>query len=362
MVLKEKRFVPQTDRRLVAGDAAEKQMAFYLKREFGGAKDIWIINDLRIGHAGEFAQIDHLLVSQWGLFIVESKSVTGSVHINAHGEWAREYAGRREGMPSPVLQAEAQGRLLKQLLAANVGRLLDKLAGLQKGFGYCPVTVYAAVSDSGIIHRGVDLPQVMKADAVTPAIKAWLKKCSVVKGLFSVSLKLKPGEWIMSKREAGAVAEFLLQSHVPVRAEAVAGDETRSGAGPIRRLQQAIAEGHDCVECGQHKLQRRSIARGDGSRRAFLACEGYPASCKAIYPLPAMEVSVGVALSSLPVPEASPGPCGVLAGPHRAGDACPWCKEGKLVERKGKSLFLGCSNYGSRLRCRFRDYGYKPRP
>lgn len=90
-------------------------------------------------------------------------------------------------MPSPVLRAEAQGRLLKQLLAANADRLLGRIAGLQKGFGYCPVTVYAAVSGSGIIHRGVDLPQVMKVDAVAPAIKAWLKKCSVIKGLFPVA-------------------------------------------------------------------------------------------------------------------------------------------------------------------------------
>lgn len=75
MILKEKQFAPQADRRLAAGDAAEKQMAFYLRREFGNDKDVWVINDLRVCHKGEFAQMDHLLVSQWGLFVIESKTL-----------------------------------------------------------------------------------------------------------------------------------------------------------------------------------------------------------------------------------------------------------------------------------------------
>lgn len=359
MILREKTFTPQADRRLAAGDAAEKQMAFYLKREFGSAKDIWVINDLRIGHAGDFAQIDHLLVSPWGLFIVESKSVTGSVHINAHGEWAREYAGKKQGMPSPVLQAEAQGRLLKQLLAANVDRLLGRIAGLQKGFGYCPVMVYAAVSDNGIIHRGVDLPRVMKADAVAPAIKAWLKKCSVIKGLFSLSLELKPGEWMMSRREAGAVAEFLLQRHTPLCAVSAGVAEKRADVDLVDFTPQAIEEGHICRECGRHRLLRRSVTRGDGSRREFLACEGYPQSCQAIYPLPALGPSADLVRPSPPAPAVEPAPKPRPIGAYKAGDACPWCKEGKLVERKGRSIFLGCSNYGSQMRCRFRDYSYR---
>jgi ssDNA-binding Zn-finger/Zn-ribbon topoisomerase 1 len=355
MILKEKQFITHTDRRLAAGDAAEKQMAFYLKREFGTAKDIWVINDLRIGHDGEFAQIDHLLVSQWGLFIIESKSVTGSVHINAHGEWAREYDGKLEGMPSPVLQAEAQGRVLKHILAANTSELLGTIAGLQKGFGYCPVMVYAAISDSGIIHRGVDLPHVMKADAVTPAIKNWLKKCSFVKGMFSLTLEIKPGEWKMAKSEAEAIAKFLLSNHAPLRPPVTTIDKKRSEADCIPMQGQAIQEGQTCPECGQHRLVRKSITRGASSKRDFIACEGYPKSCKAIYPLPASNPEKPPISAS----DAKPDAGLIDAGAHKVGDTCPWCKEGKLVERKGKSIFLGCSNYGKRQKCTFKDYSYK---
>lgn len=355
MILKEKNFAVQADRRLAAGDAAEKQMAFYLKREFGADKNIWVINDLRIGCSGEFAQLDHVLVSQWGLFVVESKSVTGSVHINSHGEWAREYDGKWEGMPSPVLQAEAQGRILKQLLATNDRILLSRIAGLQKGFGYCPVTVYAAISDSGIIRRDLDLPQVMKADAVAPAIRGWLKNCSLIKELFSMSLEIKPGGWKMGRQEAETVAKFLIRAHTPLKP----GGVERPGNPPSARTptrEGLIREGLDCPECGQYKLARKTISRGGDDRREFLACGGYPKTCKAIYPLPA----ANVAKASNPLQDTPAVPSEPAGKGHKAGDPCPRCKNGTLVERKGKSLFLGCSNYGNRQqKCTFTDYAYK---
>ncbi|MFO7541311.1 MAG: NERD domain-containing protein [Thiobacillus sp.] len=357
MILKEKQFTQQNDRLRAAGDAAEKQMAFYLKRAFGSAKDIWVINDLRVEHEDEAAQIDHLLISQWGLFIIESKSVTGSVHINTHGEWAREYSNDKQGMPSPVLQAEAQGRLLKQLLKENTSKLLGKLVGMQKGFGYCPVLVYAAISDKGIIHREIDLPQVMKADAVIPVIEAWLKKCSIFKGLLSLSLEVKPGEWKMAINEAEAVAEFFVSCHAPLpssKSDAVTKGGGKSVTLPTQAL--PIQEGQTCPECGQHRLDRKTLTRGGTSTRNFLACAGYPKSCKGIFPLPDTNSLPPALSASKPQPQSEHAD-GVK---HQPGDVCPWCKDGKLVERKGKTLFLGCSNYGKRQKCTFRDYSYKP--
>lgn len=355
MILKEKQFAPQADRRLAAGDAAEKQMAFYLRREFGNDKDVWVINDLRVCHKGEFAQMDHLLVSQWGLFVIESKSVTGSVRINAHGEWTREYDGRFEGMPSPVLQAEAQSRILKQVLTANRRELIGSIAGMQKGFRYCPITTYAAISDTGIIHREIDLPQVMKADAVSPAIRIWLKNCSVIKGLFSLSLEIKPGEWKMTEREAETIANFLLGSHTPLCEPATDVDKKPAelaSAQPVKVIQ----EGQVCPECGQHRLEQKSLTRGSHSSREFLACAGYPKSCKAIYPLPVASLTK----QSQSAPTENPASPQKNLTAHKAGDDCPWCKDGKLVERRGKSIFLGCSNYGRSQKCTFKDYSYKP--
>jgi ssDNA-binding Zn-finger/Zn-ribbon topoisomerase 1 len=345
MILKQKQFKPQTDPRLVAGDAAEKQMAFYLQRMFAQAQDIFVINDLRIEHAGEVAQVDHLIISRWGLCIVESKSVTDSVHINAHGEWAREYHGKKQGMPSPVRQGEAQGRILKQLLTDNKPLLLGTLLGmLQKGFFYCPARVYVAISDSGMIQRDMVLPEVMKADAVAPAIESWLKEQPArnLKEFFSLSLKVET--WSMSDDEAKCVADFLLARHSPLGSAALT-------ATPPAQCS-VIAEGQPCPECGTHKLLRKSLTRADSPPREFLACAGYPKTCRGIFPLPnTMETAAGTAAKAV----MTTTPAVTQAGVYQAGDPCPQCGDGKLVKRTGTSEFLGCSNFRTK-RCTFTDY------
>lgn len=112
MILKEKQVTEQTDRRLIAGDAAEKQMAFHLKRAFGSSEDVWVINDLRIEHGGEAAQMDHLLVSQRGYSLLNPKALPGAhtsmlmesgrVNTETAGKvWLRRYFRRmRRGICS----------------------------------------------------------------------------------------------------------------------------------------------------------------------------------------------------------------------------------------------------------------------
>lgn len=82
MILKEKELANPSDPRLKAGEEAEKQMAFYLQRAFRKRDDCFVINDLRVAYDEDFAQIDHLIISTYGLFIVESKSVHGTISIN----------------------------------------------------------------------------------------------------------------------------------------------------------------------------------------------------------------------------------------------------------------------------------------
>lgn len=252
-------------------------------------------------------------------------------------------------MASPVLQADAQGHLLKQILLTNKSKLLGTLVGLQKGFSCCPILVYIAISDGGIIRREIDLAQVMKADAVVPAIKAWLKSCSVLKGLFSLSLEVKPGEWIMTKKEAEAVALFLVSQHTPRAVPIIEKSEKRSAAVATPARIEPIQEGQVCPECGQQKLVKKSVTRGASATRFFLACAGYPKTCKGIYPAPVENHVTPIATSQ----RTKVTSVSVETAHYAAGQACPRCKDGKLVERKAKTDFLGCSNYP---KCKFTDY------
>ena len=140
MILKEKQLINSQDPKIRAGEDAEKQMAFYLQRFFAKAKDCFVLNDLRIVHDGDAAQIDHLIVTKFGLFIIESKSVHGKIRINKQEEWSRQFNDSTQGMQSPVLQGEVQGKIIRALLIDNKHELLSKMLGLvQKGFKFCPI-------------------------------------------------------------------------------------------------------------------------------------------------------------------------------------------------------------------------------
>ena len=164
----------ERDPRRSAGRRAERQMAHYLDRQFREHTRLHVLHDIRIEHGGEVAQMDHLVVHGFGVAIVESKSVSTSVRINAEGEWERRWDRSWRGMADPILQGERQGLVLQRLLASRHAELLDKVLGVFQGtFRAMALDVFAAISDDGTIQRAKrgQAPRAMKADAIPRAIE-----------------------------------------------------------------------------------------------------------------------------------------------------------------------------------------------
>ena len=217
MIAKMKDPIATSDRFEQAGAAAEEQMAFYLRRAFGDDESVHVINDLRLVEDGDCAQIDHLVLHPWGMFVVESKSVSGEVEVNQHDEWVRKWSKQRTGMPSPIQQAKRQGEFLHNLLRQHDQELLDKrlFGQVQPGFRYFPIEVCVAISDKGIITRKkTDPPELMKADHVCEHIKAEIARHRKASGLLS-----RPdGDYGVRKlrtEELERVKDFLLARHSP---------------------------------------------------------------------------------------------------------------------------------------------------
>lgn len=161
-----------------AGLRAERQMAFYLRRAFASSADHAVLNNLRIETGADVAQIDHLVVSRWGLVIIESKSVATKVRVNARDEWMRLVSGSWRGMPSPILQATRQKDFLRDFLNANKTTLLGRIVLVgQKSFRNFSMDVMVAISDHGIIDRvdGADPKEVFKADQIPARIAELLE-------------------------------------------------------------------------------------------------------------------------------------------------------------------------------------------
>jgi transcription elongation factor Elf1 len=175
-----------------------------------------VINGLRIDLGGEIAQMDHLVLHPYGLLIVESKSVSGSVQIKDDGQWIRWFAKQPSGMRSPVTQARMQGMLLRDLLEAGVK---------QKGFfDRARLDVLVAISDTGTIQWPASgaLPEVCKADQVAERLIARIDQ-------FRSGLK-EPD--LLTAEHRRRIGDFLCRMHKPVVAQVGASPVIQVAAPP----------------------------------------------------------------------------------------------------------------------------------
>jgi hypothetical protein len=204
--------------RAKAGARAEHDVAFYLRRSFGNHRpDVLVFHDLRFEHEGEVAQIDHLVIHRHGMFIIETKSVSGELHIDRHGQFERVFSrSRREGMESPVRQAERQADLLRRLLIANKDHLRDRaLFGLiQGGFTHCPIEIRVAISAKGIIRGAQYAPAVRKADLIPQEIEDRIEAHRAGSRLLS-DPHSKDGIYVLNETERERLRVFLLAQHRP---------------------------------------------------------------------------------------------------------------------------------------------------
>ena len=141
MIIKNKVIKENRSANEIKGDAAESQMAFYLKRYFGSSDDIHVINDVCISKDKEYAQIDHLVITPYRAWIIESKSTSGRFVIDNNGQWIKKINDREYGMASPIQQAKLQAKILQEHFKKYNRRL----------YIFVPVTSIAGVDKSSIM-------------------------------------------------------------------------------------------------------------------------------------------------------------------------------------------------------------------
>jgi hypothetical protein len=220
MIIKEFECIETNDKFEQAGYYAESQLAFYLKREFKDDPQFLIFNNLRFEKAGDACQIDHLVLHPYGMIIIESKSVTTRVEVNELGEWKRWFNNAWQGIPSPILQAQRQGKFLKDYLEEHVETLLNKiLFGRQAHFTKMPIDILVAISDSGIINRPKNdkLDIVCKADQISDKVKELRLEYRKKDSLFNLSLEVA---YELAKDEIPRISQFLLTHHKPAKVKA----------------------------------------------------------------------------------------------------------------------------------------------
>lgn len=254
---------------LKAGHAAELRMAFYLRRAFAEAQDVFVFNDLLIERLGERAQIDHLVLHRYGFSIVESKSISESIHVNKHFEFSRSVAGESVGMRSPIEQARLQSQLLQSLLVDAAQELrTKKVFGLiQPTFDAQRFTIFVAISDEGIIEREIEVQQLLKAERVVGELSQLIERYGQTKGIggfvkYMTTLDRSKAKELedhhlgpFSDEEMKGLVEFILRANIE-----------------DRRVESAAEK---CPLCAS-PMHIKTARKGNNAGSQFLSCSNYP--------------------------------------------------------------------------------------
>lgn len=139
-------------RNIRAGDAAEAEVAYELDFNFAKHPENFyvVIHGLRLQIGDRVAQIDHLMINHLlETYVIESKSFSGGVAVNDHGEFTTFFNRKPIAVASPITQNERHIAVLKEAEAKGLFRVPKRL-GMQLQLTYKPVVL---VGKTGRITR-----------------------------------------------------------------------------------------------------------------------------------------------------------------------------------------------------------------
>ena len=96
------------------GNYGESKVAFTLSRL--KKKDYWVYNDIYLLNNGRTTQIDHLVLSVYGIFVIETKNYKGWIFGNEKSTyWTQVLFKEKHSFYNPVLQNWGHINFLKRL-------------------------------------------------------------------------------------------------------------------------------------------------------------------------------------------------------------------------------------------------------
>ena len=215
----------------IKGIIGEKTISVFLSRL--EPTKYKVINDLMLSTDGKTSQIDHVVISNYGIFVIETKNYKGWILGDERGEqWTQAIYKRKEKFYNPIRQNYGHVQALKQNLQDY------------KELNFIPIVVFS--------------------------INAELKVKTDSKVIYSVNLLKTIREYTvesLTDQQKEAIYLKLLELNVSekeVRTQHVAG---------INKKKTEVAQqlgSNRCPKCGGELLKRK------GKYGDFKGCSNYP--------------------------------------------------------------------------------------
>ena len=162
------------------GLKGEKQIEYELKNSNIG---MYVLHDVNLVYGDLKAQIDYIVVTPAYNYFIECKNLYGSIVVDFQGNFNREFYYRnrkiKEGMPSPLSQAQRHVEIYKKIWNENNTNLISQLFK-KRNFDTWNKSLVVMANSKNILNLQ-DAPEacrekVIKSDCLVDYIKNDMKK------------------------------------------------------------------------------------------------------------------------------------------------------------------------------------------
>ena len=197
-----------------------------------------VINNLLIKNYGHSTQIDHVIVSQYGIFVVETKNYKGLIYGGYNNDcWTQNIYGNKYELYNPIIQNNGHIKALIRLLKDyNNGVFVSIIAFSKRA------------------RLRVDYEEVIYWNKINRFIKSYNQEC-------------------LSTEDVYKIYNVLLSENKTSRKNT--RDHVRSTQKNIIRKKRTISKGY-CPICGGTLVLR------DGKYGWFYGCQNFP-RCKYVH-------------------------------------------------------------------------------
>lgn len=187
-------------------------------------------HDIIVPSSNGTTQIDHILISQYGIFIVETKNKSGWIFGSENqASWTQSIYGKKYSFQNPLRQTYRQKKVLAEFLSVNESKIH---------------TVVYFVGD-----------------------------CKFKTQLPSNVIKSGLGSYIKQFTNQAFSSDELNQVLTQIQKHTT--ESTLSGSDHLRSLRERHNSNTNCPKCGGN-LKLKEAKTGPRSGLKFLGCENYP--------------------------------------------------------------------------------------
>jgi hypothetical protein len=215
----------------IKGHLGEKSVALFLSRL--DQNKYKVINNIMLKIDNKTSQIDHVVVSNYGVFVIETKNYKGFIIGNEYDEyWKQVIYKRKEKLYNPIRQNYGHVQALKEVLSDYTG------------IHYIPIVVFTTKAD--------------------------LKVTSSSEVIYSINLLKTIRKHTVEQISDGDRDGIFLQL------KSLNVDNKENRKNHIKRIENGITEKKDKVESGICPRCGGRLIEKSGKYGKFMGCSGYP--------------------------------------------------------------------------------------